>query len=59
MPRWRDYDVTLLVMDIDAEGNGEGQLAMGVRLNIDQEKEALVIENFGTEPVRLTRIRKR
>jgi len=59
MPRWRDYDVTLLVMDIDAEGAGEGQLAMGVRLNIDQEKGALVIKNFGTEPVRLTRIRKR
>ena len=58
-PRWRDYDVSLLVMDIDAEGNGEGQLAMGVRLSFDKEKNALVVENFGTEPVRLTRIRKR
>jgi hypothetical protein len=56
MPRWRDYDVTLIVMDLDAEGNGEGQLAMGVRLAINDQRQ-LVIENFGTEPVRLTRIR--
>ena len=60
-PRWRDYDVSLIIMDIDAEGNGQGQLAMGVRLNLnlDQEKNTLVIENLGTEPVRLNRIRKR
>ncbi len=58
-PRSRDYDVTLIVMDIDAEGKGEGQLAMGVRLNLDKEKNTLVIENFGTEPVRLTKISKR
>jgi hypothetical protein len=57
-PRWRDYDVTLIVMDIDAEGKGEGQCAVGVRLSVDQKKKALVIENFATEPVRLTRITK-
>jgi len=55
-PRFRDYDITLIVMDLDAEGNGEGQLAMGVRIAVDQEKKGLVIENFGTEPVRLTKI---
>ena len=27
-PRWRDYDMTLIVLDVDAEGKGEGQLAM-------------------------------
>lgn len=58
-PRYRDYDMSLVVMDVDAEGNGEGQLAMGVRLSVDTEKKTLVIENFGTEPVRLTKIRKR
>jgi hypothetical protein len=58
-PRWRDYDMSLLVMDVDAEGNGEGQLAMGVRLAVDTEKKTLVVENFGTEPVRLTKIRRR
>ena len=55
-PRWSDYDMTLIVMDLDSEGNGEGQLAMAVRLDINDQRQ-LVIENFGTEPVRLTRIR--
>jgi hypothetical protein len=57
-PRYRDYDMSLLVMDVDAEGNGEGQLAMGVRLSVDTEKKTLVVENYGTEPVRLTKIRR-
>jgi hypothetical protein len=58
-PRYRDYDMTLIVMDVDAKGEGEGQLAMGVRLSVDNEKKTLVVENYGTEPVRLTKIRKR
>jgi len=57
-PRWRDYDVTLIVLEMDAENKGEGQLAMGVRLDVDQEKKQLVIENFGTEPVRLMSVHK-
>jgi hypothetical protein len=57
-PRWRDHDVTLMVLDLDAEGNGEGQLAIGVQLDLDTEKGTLTIETFGTEPVRLTRVRQ-
>jgi hypothetical protein len=57
-PRWRDYDVTLIVLDLDAEGKGEGQLAMGVRLEVDREKKQLIIENFGTEPVRLMSVNR-
>jgi hypothetical protein len=38
--------MSLLVMDVDAEGNGEGQLAMGVRLAVDPEKKTLVIEKL-------------
>jgi hypothetical protein len=57
-PRWRDHDLTFGVMDIDAEGKGEGQLAIGVQLSVDTEKKTLVVENFGTEPVRLNNIRK-
>lgn len=58
-PRWRDYDLTLIVMDVDEKGEGEGQLAMGVRLAVEPEVPRLVIESFGSEPVRLTRLRKR
>jgi hypothetical protein len=55
-PRFRDYDITFIVLDVDAEGKGEGQLAMGVRMGVDRENKKLVIENFGTEPIRLTRV---
>ena len=58
-PRWSDYDMTLLVMDVDANGEGEGQLAMGVQLDLNTDTGQLTIETFGSEPVRLNRIRKR
>ena len=58
-PRWRDHDITFLVMDLDAEGNGDGQLSIGVQLAFKYDTKTLVIENFGTEPVRLTRISQR
>ncbi len=58
-PRWRDHDVTLIVLDVNKKGEGEGQLAMGVRLDLDPETKQLTIENFGSEPVRLTNVRRR
>ena len=58
-PRGRDHDVTLIVLDVDKKGNGEGQLAMGVQMTVDSENKKLAIENFGTEPVRLTSVRRR
>ncbi len=57
--RWRDYDVTLIVLDVDEKGEGEGQIALGVRLEYEPEGKRLVIENFGSEPVRLTNVRRR
>ncbi len=58
-PRWNDFDMTLIVMDLDGNGEGQGQLYVGVRLDLNNETKQLVIENFGSEPVRLNRIRMR
>ena len=58
-PRWHDYDMTLIVMDLDENNEGEGQLMVGVQLDLNQETGELVIETFGSEPVRLNRVRKR
>lgn len=58
-PRTRDYTMSLIVMDVDSEGNGEGQLAMAVQLSVDQENKTLVVENYGTYTVRLTNVRRR
>ena len=57
-PRWRDHDISFLVMELDAEGNGDGQLSIGVQLAFQYDTKTLTIENFGTEPVRLTTIRQ-
>ena len=59
MTRSSEFDVTIIVIDIDESGEGEGQLAAGARLELDPEKNTLVIEHFSSEPVRLTRVRKR
>lgn len=58
-PRWRDHDITLIVLDVNEKGEGSGQLAMGVRLDLNPETKELAIENFGSEPVRLNNVRRR
>lgn len=58
-PRWRRHDVTLFFIDFEPTGEGSGQLAIGVQLQVDQETNTLKIESFATEPVRLTRVTSR
>jgi len=57
-PRTRDYDFTLILLKLDAEGKGEGQLAAAVKLTLNKEKNELEVENYSTEPVRLTNVKK-
>lgn len=57
--RSRRYNVTLVVLDLDAESRGEGQIMAGSELSWDDEKNQLVIEHFATQPIRLTTVRQR
>ena len=57
-PRTIDYPLTLIVLDVDAKGDGEGQLALGVQLTFDRENQRLEIENLSSEPIRLTSVHK-
>jgi hypothetical protein len=57
-PRWSDYNFSLIVIDLDEEGKGEGSLALAVKLAVDRENKRLVVENYGSEPLRLTRVSK-
>ncbi len=57
--RTMDYNVTLIVLNLDTEGNGEGQIMAGAELSWDDAKDQLVIENFASEPIRLTNVRLR
>jgi hypothetical protein len=57
--RTLDYNVSLLILEVDAEGQGEGQLMLGAEFQWDEEKNQVVITNFASEPVRLTSVRRR
>lgn len=57
--RTLDYNVTLIILDLDAEGQGEGQLLLGAEFVWDEDQNQVVITNFASEPIRLTSVRQR
>lgn len=50
--------VTLIQLNVDAEGNGEGVMAVGVELIIDQETNTLSISSVSSQPIRLVNVRR-
>lgn len=57
--RSRDYNVTLIVLELDAEGRGEGVIMLGAELAWDEEENRIIITHFSTQPIRLTDVRPR
>lgn len=57
--RTLDYNVSLIILNLDEEGNGDGQIMLGAQFAWNEADQQLVIENFASEPIRLTRVRKR
>jgi hypothetical protein len=55
-PRSADYDFTLADIRFDGDGKGVGKLAVAAKISINATG-AIEIENFATEPVRLTDVR--
>ena len=60
LPRRRaDDGVTLIVMELDAEGSGTGQIAIGARVAVDEDGDGyreFIVEKHGNAPVRLKNI---
>jgi len=56
--RTLDYTVTIIVLDVDENGEGDGLLMAGTKVNFDREAQRFVLEYYSTEPVRLTNVRK-
>ena len=56
--RTLDYTVTIIVLDVDENGRGEGVLAMGTKVTYDPDFRRILMEYYSTEPVRLTNVRK-
>lgn len=55
-PRSLDYDFLVAEMLIGKDGVGQGKLIPMARVSFDDKKNALEIEGFASEPVRLTRV---
>lgn len=56
--RTLQYQVSVIVLDIDENGEGSGILSVGTKIRYDKDLQRFVMENYSTEPVRLTNVRK-
>lgn len=57
--RTTDYNVTLVRLDLDEDGKGQGALMAGAELAWDEANQQITITNYSSEPVRLTKVNKR
>jgi hypothetical protein len=55
--RTADHPFSLVDIRIDSNGNGEGKLAYAAQLTLNRKTGAIEIEDYATEPVRLTNVR--
>jgi hypothetical protein len=55
-PRSAEYEFMLCEIRLDRDGIGEGKLATMAKISYDKKKRLIEIENYGIEPVRLTRV---
>jgi hypothetical protein len=53
----RDFDVTVIVLNLDSSGNGEGVASVGTELVWNEAEDKIGITNFSSQPVRLTNVR--
>ena len=53
----RDFDVTVIVLNLDSSGNGEGVASVGTELVWNEAEDKIGITNFSSQPVKLTSVR--
>ena len=56
-PRTTDYPFTLFEMRFDREGKGQGKLSYATNIAFDEKRNAIELENYASEPVRLNNLR--
>jgi hypothetical protein len=56
-PRRYDYPFTLFEMRFDSSGSGEGRMAYATQITFDKKKQAIELENYSSEPVRLNNLK--
>ena len=56
--RTMDYPFTLVEFHVNDDGIGEGRASVYTKITWDEKTRTLHLENFSSEPVRLTEVRK-
>jgi hypothetical protein len=56
-PRRIDYPFTLLEIRFNKDGVGQGKMSVYTKITLSKDKQTMELENYGTEPVRLTEVR--
>ena len=56
-PRTIDYPFTLFEIRVDKAGEGEGKMAVATKISFDKKKNAIELENYSSEPVRLNNVK--
>jgi hypothetical protein len=56
--RTTDYEFTVIVLELDANGEGQGVMSLGTKLSYNKDNNELEIENYSTAPVRLLNVRQ-
>jgi hypothetical protein len=57
-PRSIDYPFTVIEMHINRDGTGEGKMSLATKITEDKDKNQIVLENYGTQPVLLTTVKR-
>jgi hypothetical protein len=57
-PRTFDYPFTLIEMRVGRDGVGEGKMSLFTKVMYDKKKNQIVLEDYGSQPVLLTEVRR-
>ena len=57
-PRSIDYPFTVIELRLNADGEGEGKMSIATKVIVDKDKNMVTLENYETQPVRLTNIKR-
>ena len=58
-----DYPISIIVLALEKDDKGKwqgkGEMAVGVKLKFNKEKNKFEVENYSSEPVRLNKVTER
>jgi hypothetical protein len=55
-PRVSDYPFTLIQIQLDSHGEGEGKLSVATKISYNKDERAIELETYASEPVRLQNV---